>query len=138
MWYLEILIELCVSIQLYRYFYSIFSAYRYKHNRYVSIQSIDTLRRIINHYFALGIVVVDQFFVTGHNAIYKPIPILSLKQLFTSKETLFSISQLQLVRNPIFSFVNLSHGFEAFRDGLLRHSQWFCQFFLRLAQVFSK
>ena len=87
---------------------------------------------------ALEIIAVDPFFVASHNWMQKPISILSLKQLFPSKETPFKISRLQLVRNPIPLLLNHSHGFETFQNGLLSHSQWFCQFFLRLARVFSK
>ena len=39
---------------------------------------------------------------------------------------------------PDFLFLNHSHGFKTFRNCLLSHSQWFCQFFLRLARVFCK
>ena len=50
----------------------------------------------------------------------------------------FIISRLQLVQNPISLLLNYSHDFEALRNGLLSHCQWFCQFFLRLVRVFSK
>ena len=87
---------------------------------------------------ALMIIVVDLFFVIGHNAMWKPLPIPSLMQTFTSKETPFNISRLQLVRNPISNLLNHFHGFEAFWNGLLSDPQWLCQFFLCLALVFSK
>ena len=70
----------------------------------VNIQSGRWRRSMSGHspwFSALGNIAVDPFFVGGHNAMQKPLPILSLKQLFTSKETPFSISRLQLIRNPI-------------------------------------
>ena len=71
---------------------------------------------------ALEIIVVDPLFVAGHNAIWKSLPLLSLKQLFTNKETPFNISRLQLVRNTISLLLNYFQGLEAFRNGVLSHS----------------
>ena len=42
------------------------------------------------------------------------------------------------VRHPISLLLNHSHGFEAFWNGLLSHSQWSCQFFLILTRVLLK
>ena len=70
------------------------------------------------------IIVVDPFFVAGHNTMWKPLSILSLK-LFTSKETPYNVSRLQLVRNSISLFLNHCRDFEAFWNGLLSTSQWF-------------
>ena len=50
----------------------------------------------------------------------------------------FWFSRLPFVRNSISLLLNHSHGFEAFRNGLLSYSQWFGKFFLHLARVFSK
>ena len=52
---------------------------------------------------ALGIIVMNPFFVPSHNAMQKSLPSLPFKQLFTSKQTLFNSvqhSRLQLVRHP--------------------------------------
>ena len=84
---------------------------------------------------ALGIIVMNPFFVPSHNAMQKSLPSLPFKQPFTSKQTPFNISRLQFVRHPISLLLNHSHGFEAFWNGLLSHSQWSCQLFLILTRV---
>ena len=48
---------------------------------------------------ALGVIVMNPFFVPSHNAMQKALPSLPFKQLFTSKQTSFNISRLQLVPN---------------------------------------
>ena len=71
---------------------------------------------------ALGIIVMNPFFVPSHNAMQKSLPSLPFKQLFTSKQTPFNISRLQFVRHPISLLLNHSHGFKTFWNGLLNHS----------------
>ena len=88
--------------------------------------------------FCAWIIVMNPFFIPSHNAMQKSLPSLPFKQLFTSKQTPFNISRLQFVRHPISLLLNNSHGFEAFRNGLLSHSQWSCQFFLILTRVLLK
>ena len=72
---------------------------------------------------ALGIIVMNPFFISSHNAMQKSLPSLPFKQLFTSKQTPFNIFRLQFVWHPISLLLNHSHGFEAFWNGL-SHSQW--------------
>ncbi|GBP45053.1 Spermine synthase [Eumeta japonica] len=63
------------------------------------------------------------FNVSNHIAMQKSLPSSPCKQLFISKQTPFNISRLQIVRRPMSLFLNHFHDFQAFRNGLLRHSQ---------------
>ena len=59
----------------------------------------------------------------------KPLPILSLKQLFTGKETLFNIIRLHLVRNPFSLLLNHS-------QCLCGISKWLVESLLMILTIF--
>lgn len=75
-------------------------------------------------FFALGVIIINPFFVLNHNEIWKSLPFLPLQQLFTSKQTPFGISWCQLN----YLLLNHTHDFEAFWNCLCSRSQLLCQF----------
>ena len=54
--------------------------------------------------------------MSGHSPLFSALGIIEVDPFFAAV----------LVRDPISLFLNHSHGSEAFRNGLLSHSQWFC------------
>lgn len=88
--------------------------------------------------FVLMAILMHLCFVLILNAVHKSLPLLHLKQLFSSKEALVNISWSQVVRYSIYIFLIHANDFKTFWSSLFCHSQWLWELFLTFKLVLIK